>query len=109
MIELFDADQGSRCNDGACDPAGRFLVGSMALDDRRGDERLYRLEHDGSVTVVDDNLTLSNGLARSPDGATMYNIDTIPGIVWARDYEPTVHSPAPGVNCCASPDGSPTG
>ena len=26
----------SRLNDGAVDPAGRFLVGSMALDDRRG-------------------------------------------------------------------------
>ena len=32
-IALFDAGQDSRLNDGACDPAGRFLVGSMALDD----------------------------------------------------------------------------
>lgn len=109
VIELFDADQGSRCNDGACDPAGRFLVGSMALDDRRGDERLYRLEHDGSFTVVDDNLTLSNGLAWSPDGATMYNIDTIPGIVWARDYEPTGSLTGARRELLRVTDGSPDG
>jgi sugar lactone lactonase YvrE len=87
-IELFGPDKVSRCNDGACDPAGRFLIGSMALDDRTGDDTLYRLEHDGAVTVLDDDVTLSNGLAWSPDGATMYNIDTAPGIVWARDYQP---------------------
>jgi sugar lactone lactonase YvrE len=78
----------SRLNDGACDPAGRFLVGSMALDTREGDDCLYRLEGDGAVTVIDDDLTLSNGLAWSPDGTVMYSVDTIPGVVWARPYDP---------------------
>jgi sugar lactone lactonase YvrE len=77
----------SRLNDGACDPSGRFLVGSMALDGRAGDERLYRLDR-GSVTVVADGLTLSNGLGWSPDGRTMYHVDSIPGVVWAQPYDP---------------------
>jgi sugar lactone lactonase YvrE len=77
----------SRLNDGACDPAGRFLVGSMALDGRRGEECLYRLEDDGAVTVIDADLTISNGLAWSPDGSVMYSADTIPGVVWARSYD----------------------
>jgi sugar lactone lactonase YvrE len=87
-VPVIPADKASRFNDGACDPAGRFVVGSMALDGRTKDDALYRLEHDGGVTVLDDDLTLSNGLAWSPDGARMYSIDTKPGTVWVRDYDP---------------------
>lgn len=76
----------SRANDGACDPAGRFLIGTLALDGREGEETLHRLEPDGSLTVVDSDLTLSNGIAWSPDGALMYSTDTAPGIIWVRDY-----------------------
>jgi len=77
-----------RLNDGACDPAGRFLVGSMALGGRINDERLYRLDHLGAVEVLDDGLTLSNGLGWSPDGQTMYHVDSVPGVVWSRSYDP---------------------
>jgi sugar lactone lactonase YvrE len=87
VAELIPPEKGSRLNDGGCDLAGRFLVGSMALDGRTGEECLYRLEHDGTVTVLDDDLWLSNGLAWSPDGATMYSVDSVPGIVWVRDYD----------------------
>ena len=59
--ELVPESKISRLNDGACDPAGRFLVGSMALDGRQGEECLYRIEADGAVTVIDDDLTISNG------------------------------------------------
>lgn len=77
----------SRLNDGSCDPAGRFLVGSMAMDDRTGEEYLWRVEADGAITTVDDDLTLSNGLGWSPDGTTMYSVDTAANIVWARQYD----------------------
>ncbi|MBC7725215.1 MAG: SMP-30/gluconolactonase/LRE family protein [Burkholderiaceae bacterium] len=76
-----------RTNDGTCDPAGRFLIGTLSLDDREGGETLLRLEDDGSLTTVDDDLSLSNGLAFSPDGALLYSTDTVPGIVWVRDYD----------------------
>ncbi|MCW6010424.1 SMP-30/gluconolactonase/LRE family protein [Micromonospora sp. CPCC 205371] len=75
-----------RLNDGACDPDGRFLVGSLALGGATGGEVLVRVEPGGDVTVLDDDLALSNGLAWSPDGGTLYSIDTVPGIVWARPY-----------------------
>lgn len=78
----------SRFNDGACDPSGRFLVGSMSLDGRERTERLYRLDGAGAVKVVDDGLTLSNGLGWSPDGRTLYHVDSVPGIVWSRSYDP---------------------
>ncbi|MEP6563047.1 MAG: SMP-30/gluconolactonase/LRE family protein, partial [Nakamurella sp.] len=50
---ILPSGKNSRFNDGACDPAGRFLIGSMALDGRRGQEVLYRLENDRSVTELD--------------------------------------------------------
>jgi sugar lactone lactonase YvrE len=83
MADLTRA--GSRLNDGAVDPHGRFVVGHMALDGSRGTQTLVRLDGD-AVTVLDDDLTLSNGLAWSPDGGTLYSIDSIPGVVFARDY-----------------------
>lgn len=88
QADLVPAAKRSRLNDGGCDPAGRFLVGTMALDARRGEECLYRLEHDGTVTVIDTDLTISNGLGWSPDGSVMYSTDTMPGVVWARPYDP---------------------
>ena len=45
---------GSRGNGGGRDPAGQFLIGTIALDGRRHEDALYRREHDGSITVVDD-------------------------------------------------------
>jgi sugar lactone lactonase YvrE len=86
--ELVPEAKASRLNDGACDPAGRFLVGSMALDARTGEECLYRVQEDGSVVVLDRDLTISNGLAWSPGGEVMYSTDTAPGVVWSRPYDP---------------------
>lgn len=79
----------SRLNDGGCDPAGRFLVGSLALDARLNQEVLVRVEDGGRMTVIDDDLGLSNGLAFTPVGDRLYNVDTTSGIVWTRDYDST--------------------
>ncbi|MEU8382219.1 SMP-30/gluconolactonase/LRE family protein [Streptosporangium sp. NPDC048865] len=87
LAGLVPEGKRSRLNDGACDPEGRFLVGSLALDDRHGQESLYRYEKDGAVTTLDTDLGLSNGLAWSPDLSTMYNVDSAPGTVWARPYD----------------------
>jgi sugar lactone lactonase YvrE len=84
---IVSGEAQSRTNDGACDPAGRFLVGTMALDDREGSEFLYRVEDDARLTPIDQNLTLSNGLGWSPDGRLLYSTDTIPGVIWVRDYD----------------------
>ncbi len=81
------AQPSRRLNDGGCDPAGTFLVGTLALDGARGGETLVRVERDQSVTVLDEDLTLSNGVAWSPDGTLLYSVDSVPGIVWVRSYD----------------------
>jgi sugar lactone lactonase YvrE len=77
----------SRTNDGACDPAGRFLIGTLAFDELGGHDLLFQIEDDGSRRTLDSDLAISNGLAWSPDGRTLYNADTIPAIIWSRDYD----------------------
>jgi sugar lactone lactonase YvrE len=69
-------DPSVRMNDGACDPDGRFYCGTMAYDEAPGRGSLYRLDTEGRVGVVLTGVTISNGLAFSPDGATAYYIDT---------------------------------
>ncbi len=83
-----EADGGTRMNDAACDPAGRFYAGTMAFDQRSGAGTLYRLDVDGTVTRVLDGLTVSNGIDWSPDGRTAYLADSGPGVVHAFGYDP---------------------
>lgn len=76
-----------RFNDGKCDPAGRFWVGTMALDTRKGAAVLYRMNTDGSIHQVLDNLTVSNGIMWSADNKTMYFTDTPTQKIEAFDYD----------------------
>jgi sugar lactone lactonase YvrE len=83
-----------RMNDGACDPAGRFWAGSMSYDGAPGAGSLYR--HDGlsRYTRVVTDVTISNGLAWSLDGTTMYYVDSGPGTISAFSYDAATGVPA---------------
>lgn len=80
-------DEDRRLNDGKTDPAGRFVVGTLSLGAASRREVLVRLEPDGRLTGIDDDLTLSNGLAWSTDGTRMYSVDTLRRTVFVRDYD----------------------
>ncbi len=80
--------EGLRLNDGACDPAGRFWVGSMALDYARGAGALYRYSSDGGLDRMLEDVTISNGIGWSPDGGTMYYVDSMTYRVDRFDFDP---------------------
>jgi sugar lactone lactonase YvrE len=80
-------DSQVRMNEGGCDPDGRFYCGSMAYDQRPGAGALYRLDPDGSVRVVLDSVTVSNGLEWSPDGSRAYYNDTPTHRITVFDYD----------------------
>ena len=80
------SDTGLRMNEGGCDPDGRFYAGSMAYDRRPGAAALYRLDPDGSVRVVLEGVTISNGLEWSPDGLLAYYADTATHRIDVFDY-----------------------
>jgi sugar lactone lactonase YvrE len=75
-------------NEGGCDPDGRFYAGSMAYEQTPGAASLYRLDPDGSLQVVLDQVTVSNGLEWSPDGALAYYNDTASHRIDVFDYDP---------------------
>src|SRR5262245_29251973 len=81
------SDQTVRMNDGGCDPDGRFYCGSMREPATRGAGSLYRLDPDLSARPVLTDVTISNGLAWSPDGATAYYVDTATQRIDAFDYD----------------------
>jgi len=77
----------ARFNEGKCDPAGRFLAGTMAYDETAGAGAVYRLGPDLAVTKLWDGVTISNGLAWTAGGATVYYIDTPTRGVDVFDYD----------------------
>jgi sugar lactone lactonase YvrE len=79
----------NRMNDGKCDPAGRFWAGTMSLVNKQGMGNLYMLAPDGAVSLKLPGVSVSNGLAWSPDQSTFYFIDTPTRQVVAYDYEPS--------------------
>jgi sugar lactone lactonase YvrE len=81
----------TRCNDGKCDPAGRFWIGTMANDGAAGAGNLYRLDGN-TLTCVLPNVGVSNGMDWTPDGRTMFYIDTLEREVWAFDFDPVSSS-----------------
>lgn len=76
-----------RLNDGACDSAGRFWVGSMALDSAPGAGALYRYSPDRTLECILADVTLSNGLGWTPDGERMYFIDSLTYRVDVFDFD----------------------
>jgi sugar lactone lactonase YvrE len=78
-----------RFNDAKCDPQGRLWAGTMALDESPERGALYRIATDGSTRRMRDRVTVSNGLAWSPDHRTLYYIDSPTRTVQAFDYDET--------------------
>jgi sugar lactone lactonase YvrE len=85
LPELW-TDPGLRMNEGSCDPDGRFYCGSMAYDKAPGRGSMYRVDGDGTTSVVFAGTTISNGLGWSPDGSIAYYIDTPTRRVDVFDY-----------------------
>lgn len=78
----------NRFNDGKCDPAGRLWAGTMEdAEWAKGAGSLYRLDADLSCTKMVEGVSISNGIAWSPDGRTMYYTDSPTGVIWAYDYD----------------------
>ena len=76
-----------RFNDGAIDPRGRLIIGTIDQTRREGRAGLYLLGVDGLIEYAAGLLT-SNGVAFAPDGRTLYHSDTPRFVIYRRDYFP---------------------
>jgi sugar lactone lactonase YvrE len=75
-------------NDGACDAAGRLWIGTRHRDASAPVGALYCIGPGMTVRRVIDGLIVSNGIAFSPDGRTMYHTDSRPGRIDAYAFDP---------------------
>ena len=86
MLATLTESATNRMNDGKCDPAGRFIAGTMDMNETDPTGSVYSF--DGKSTrVLFRDVTISNGLAWSPDYKTFYYIDTPACEVRAYDYD----------------------
>lgn len=80
---------GNRFNDAKCDGLGRLWAGTMAVNETPGCGTLYRVHPDGRIVPMVRKVSISNGLAWSPDGRTLYHVDSPTRRVDAFDVTPT--------------------
>lgn len=83
----------NRLNDAVVDPAGRLWFGTMDNEEKAATGAIYRLGDDGTVVQSGGECCITNGPAVSPDGRTLYHVDTLAKTIYA---------------CTISDDGSPT-
>ena len=86
LADVTGGDARVALNDGRCDDAGQFWVGSYARNERDAIGGIFRVGADRSVTQVSGGVTVGNGLDWSPDGATFYFTDSA-GTITAFDVE----------------------
>jgi sugar lactone lactonase YvrE len=86
----------NRMNDGACDPQGRFWIGSMMqnigpngedLDISADSGDLFRVSPKGQSKKMEDSIGVSNGPCWSPDGNIFYFSDSKKQVIYAYDFD----------------------
>lgn len=84
---LLELDGVNSFNDCHTDRSGRVYVGAIRsnLDDLKAEKtpaECYRIDLDGSVEELYNGVEVSNGIGLSPDGTTLYHVDsTAKGII----------------------------
>ncbi|WP_349370740.1 SMP-30/gluconolactonase/LRE family protein [Salinarimonas sp.] len=77
----------TRLNDGRCDPAGAFVVGGMDEAAHQPVSRVIR--YDGVVeTPLVTGIAITNSIAFSPDGRTMFLADSPTRTIWRHVRDP---------------------
>ncbi|WP_051904257.1 SMP-30/gluconolactonase/LRE family protein [Neorhizobium vignae] len=84
----------NRLNDGRVDAWGRLWIGTMDNQLHRPNGALYRVDPDGTVERIFDQVIVSNGIAFSPDRRRMHFTDTRRYQSWVLDVDPLTGSVA---------------
>jgi sugar lactone lactonase YvrE len=88
IVSEFDGRR-LQLNDCISDPAGRLLSGTWHYDPAGNYPlgKLISVDVDGRVSILDEGIHGSNGLAFSLDQKTLYFTDTIARTIYAYDYD----------------------
>lgn len=89
IVDPYSDNPDIQFNDGTIDRQGRLIVGSFnSARLESPDGSLYRLDTDQRIKRLDGGLVLSNGIAISPDGKTLYVAEMFAHKITAYDYDP---------------------
>ena len=83
VISRIDEECNTRFNDVIADPEGRVFCGTLGP----GGGRLHRLDPDGRLTKLLDDIGCSNGMGFAPDGRGMYYTDSLAHEICLFDYD----------------------
>ncbi len=84
LVRQIPAELGLRFNDVIADPRGRVFCGTFS-DATPG--RLYRLDSDGSLTLLLDGIGCSNGLAFTTDRRSLFYTDSVKRAIYRFNYD----------------------
>ncbi|KAF8603997.1 hypothetical protein BDV93DRAFT_556007 [Ceratobasidium sp. AG-I] len=90
LVTPLDAyrESKTRFNDGACDARGRFVAGTLSVENGAGGSLwIYGGKEEGAKLVDEDDISDSNGLGWTPDNKTMYFTNSRHGQILAYDYD----------------------
>ena len=85
VIDHIPGEEETRFNDVFTDPRGRVFCGTMPTQDRKG--RLYRLDTDGKITRVLEDIGCSNGMGLTPDRKQLYYTDSAIYTIYLFNYD----------------------
>jgi L-arabinonolactonase len=74
-------------NDGKVDRRGRFVVGTTDTKIAEPLGQVYSVAADGTLSVIDSGIVISNGPCWSPDDRTFYFADSKRFVIYAYDYD----------------------
>ncbi|MET0170777.1 MAG: SMP-30/gluconolactonase/LRE family protein [Agrobacterium vaccinii] len=74
-VDFEPTKPGNRSNDGRVHPSGALWIGTMGRKAEEGAGTIYHVAK-GVVTTLFENISISNAICFSPDGATGYYVDT---------------------------------
>jgi sugar lactone lactonase YvrE len=85
VVHGIRGEENSRFNDVIADPRGRVFCGTMPSKHKSG--KLYRLDCDGTLSVVLEEVGCPNGMGFSPDGLKFYFTDTGARRIYRYEYD----------------------
>ena len=86
LLAAVEAElEGNRINDGVVDPSGRLWFGTMDNREQAPSGAFYRFDDNRVADAGLAKVTITNGPAVSPDGRTLYHVDTLAGLIHASE------------------------
>jgi len=96
VLNIEDQLISTRSNDGGSDANGRFWLGTMQNNfDNNGNDipikdnigKLYKVDIDKGISVVEEDLGIPNTFVWSPDNKNFYFTDTLNGTIFSYNFE----------------------